>query len=60
MDCNPPGSSVHGILHSRLLEWVAVLIQISCTAGRFFAIWATREAQTILKYGKGIDEDVKG
>ena len=23
MDCNPPGSSVHGILHARILEWVA-------------------------------------
>ena len=25
MDCSPPGSSVHGILQARLLEWVAVL-----------------------------------
>ena len=24
MDCNPPGSSVHGILQARILEWVAV------------------------------------
>ena len=24
-DCNPPGSSVHGILQARILEWVAVL-----------------------------------
>ena len=24
MDCNPPGSSVHGILHARILEWVAI------------------------------------
>ena len=24
MDCNPPGSSVYGILQSRILEWVAV------------------------------------
>ena len=23
MDCSPPGSSVHGILHARILEWVA-------------------------------------
>ena len=23
MDCSPPGSSVHGILHERILEWVA-------------------------------------
>ena len=24
MDCNPPGSSVHGILQARTLEWVAM------------------------------------
>ena len=24
MDCNPPGSSVHGILQARILEWVAI------------------------------------
>jgi len=25
IDCSPPGSSVHGILQARILEWVAVL-----------------------------------
>ena len=56
MDCSPPGSSVHGIFQARILEWVAVPFsrgssrprdrtQVSCTAGRFFSIWATREAQ---------------
>ena len=24
MDCSLPGSSVHGILHARILEWVAI------------------------------------
>ena len=24
MDCSPPGSSVHGILKVRILEWVAM------------------------------------
>ena len=23
MDCSPPGSSVHGILQARILEWAA-------------------------------------
>ena len=56
MDCSPPGSSVHGILQARILEWVAAPFsrgdspprdrtQISCIAGRFFTIWATREAR---------------
>ena len=46
MDCSPPGSSVHGILQARILEWVAILFsrassrsrgwtQVSCTAGGF-------------------------
>ena len=26
MDCSPPGSSVHGILQARILEWVAIFI----------------------------------
>ena len=25
LDCSPPGSSVHGILQARILEWVAML-----------------------------------
>ena len=24
MDCSPPGSTVHGILQARVLEWVAI------------------------------------
>ena len=55
MDCSPSGSSVHGILQARILEWVAMpssrgsswprgQIPFSCIAGRFFTIWATREA----------------
>ena len=24
MDCSPPGSSVHGILQARVLEWVGI------------------------------------
>ena len=55
MDCSPPGSSVHGILQARTLEWVAIPFskgssqprdwtQISHIAGRLFTDWATREA----------------
>ena len=24
VDCSPPGSSVHGVLQARILEWVAI------------------------------------
>ena len=55
IDCSPQGSSVHGILQARILEWVAVpfskgssqprdWIHVSHTAGRFFIVWATSEA----------------
>ena len=47
VDCSPPGSSVHGILQARVLEWVATSFsrgssqprdqtQVSCIAGGFF------------------------
>jgi len=49
MDCSLPGSSVHGILQTRILEWVAVPFSrgssqprdqthASCIAGGFFTI----------------------
>ena len=28
MDCNPPGSSVHGILQARILKWVAIPVSM--------------------------------
>ena len=54
MDYSQPGSSVLGILQARILEWVAVPIssrsfwlgdrtQVSCMAGKFFTVWASRE-----------------
>ena len=27
VDCSPPGSSVHGILQARILQWVAISLQ---------------------------------
>ena len=55
VDYSPPGSSVHGILPAWILEWVAIPFsrgssqprdqtQVFCIAGRFFTVWATREA----------------
>ena len=52
--CSLPGSSVHGILQARILEWIAIpfsrgssrstdQIQVSCIAGRFFTLGATKE-----------------
>ena len=55
MDCSLSGSSVHEILQASLLEWVAIPFsmgsswlrdqtQVSCIAGWFFTIGATRKA----------------
>ena len=58
MDCSPPGSSVHGILQARILEWVAcpppgdppdpriepVSLMTPALADRFFTTSATGEA----------------
>ena len=61
MDCSPSGSSVHGVLQARILETVSMLFSrvssldprdwtwVSCIVGRFFTIWATREALYTLK-----------
>ena len=54
-DCSPSGSSVPGILQARILEWVAMpssrgssqprdRTQVSHIAGRFYIVWAIREA----------------
>ena len=56
MDYSLPGSSVHGILQARILDWVAFPFsrgssqprdwtQVSHIVGGFFTSWATREAQ---------------
>ena len=61
MDCSLPGSSIHGILQARILEWIVISfsrgsswprdrIQVSVIAGRFFTIWATREAHNQLYF----------
>ena len=57
--CDPvdlPGSSIHGILQARILEWVAISFsrgssrprdRTQVTAGRCFNLWATREAHQL-------------
>ena len=58
MNDSPPAASVHGILQAGILERVAVSFfrrsswprdqsLVSCSAGRFFANWVTKETQTL-------------
>ena len=53
MDCNPPGSSVHGILQARILEWDAMpssrdWTHVSCIGRWILYRWTTRETQNHL------------
>ena len=65
MDYSPPGSSVHGIFQTRILEWVAMSFSkgfswprdwnISCTSctGRWILYnWATWEALSVTAFGQ--------
>jgi len=61
MDCSLPGSSVHGVLQARILEWLPWLppgdlpnpeiklesLRSPALAGRFFTSGTTREALSI-------------
>ena len=57
-DCSPPGSSAHGILQARILEWVAMSFSrgssrprdwtcVSCIGRWILYCWATREVPRI-------------
>ena len=70
MDCSPPGSSVHGDLQARTLEWVATLYfkesswprdqtWVSCIAAAFFFffffyLWATRDTLLMAAAAKSL------
>ena len=56
-DCSLPGSSLHGILQTRIMEWIAISFnressrygdqtRVYCIGGRFFNVWANREAKS--------------
>ena len=53
MDCSRPGSSLHGILQARTLEWFAISFsrgssqprdqtRVSCIAGKRFNLWTNK------------------
>ena len=60
MDCSLPGSSVHGTLQARVLEWAAISFsrgssrprdwtRVSRIVGRCSIIWGNREARQVYK-----------
>ena len=61
MDYSPPDSSVHGVFQAKIQEWVTMpssrrsfwpmgWIWVSCIAGRFFTVWATRETFSSVQF----------
>ena len=57
IDCIQPGSSVHGILQARILEWIATPFSrgpsqprdrnwVPYIAGRFFTVWTKGKPMT--------------
>ena len=65
MDCSPPGSSVHGILQARILEWVAIPFtkgssqsrdqtRVSCTPGRFFTVYQNHLGPSFIHTGASL------
>ena len=62
VDCSLPGSSVHGILQAKILEWVAIPFSrgpswprnwtwVSCIAGRFFIPESPEKPKEMLALG---------
>ena len=45
MDCSPPGSSVHGILQARILEWVAISFSRECRSCYYSSLQMRRLRQ---------------
>ena len=68
MDCRLPGSSVHGILQARVLEWVVIAFsdlflgawpknKLKCTdylrVGRLFPTWRKNTAINMIRVNAG-------
>ena len=58
VDCSLPGSSLHGILQARILEWVAISFFMGSSqardsriAGRHFNLWARLINSPVVMYG---------
>ena len=47
MDCSPPGTSVHGILQARVLEWGAIAFSIVVQQLYQFIITAQSETSNL-------------
>ena len=78
LNCSLRGSSVHGILQARILKWAAMpssrgsswprdWTRVSCMAGSFFTVWATRklyiretdsEVWTLIRHSDWATEDM--
>ena len=53
MDCSPPGSSVHGILQTRILEWVAISFSIRYLLFLCVCMWKFKGDDLVYGLGHG-------
>ena len=53
MNCSLPGSSIHGILQARVLEWGAIAFSLSTYSALLFSLWAAvAHSAPVLAQGK--------
>ena len=50
VDCSQPGSSVHGILQARIVEWVAISISTLMTSEQTYSVFRLPEVVTMQVY----------
>ena len=70
MDCSPPGSSIHGILQARVLEWIAISFsrgsslprdwtRVFLIAGRCFTICWGRSSKIRIQMLAGLNSHLE-
>ena len=45
LDCSPPGSSVHGILEARILEWIVMPFSTKISIKKVYEINESRHSR---------------
>ena len=53
MDCSPPGSSVYGILQTRILEWVTISFSIRYLLFLCVCMWKFKGDDLVYGLGHG-------
>ena len=60
MDCSPPGSSVHGVLQARVLEWVAIAFSDVLSTTRVLHPEVSNSSCSNILFVNGVSDNSKG